>query len=685
MPTYNELITRAQQVRDEVTIGGNTALRVGQLLMDIITKAQQQETDLIQYLENDFAKLGENQDTLYWKQSPIVVLKHMEGYDDVAVTDLTNGDLFYRAQGGHWIMEKSSGGGTNGMHPLDGVLYVNTADGSLYIWDTSASDFTLLSAGGGGDCSIGIGSFNEAWIKSRTVTEPFMWILNDTVDGDTIRKPIWHVGNGTFIDAVGAVINIVATAPSVPVFSIESGSAVSKNTPLNVTFEAGAVLYYTVNGGSVQTATLSPAVINITSSTTVEAWCENAAGVSAHRIASYSISGPAEPVFSVNSGEVDYGTVVSISFAAGSTLHYKVGNAAWATTTNTPLELSIESAVTIQAYTDDGADVSETVSRTYTIAAPDAPVFSIDSSSVYFGTDVDISWASGTLHYIINSGTEQTASSSPLTLNIKEASTVEAWAQSGQIQSTHVTKIYTMAPKALKITASAATTVTINGNTYNLTSGENTLAMSTVDSGGNDEIASLSVTDKTLITAFDGGGATFTGTSLSFNGFTNMVTFKNLKTTNSLTELDFTDCKKMTTCDMSGFAAATLTKIVFKNCLVITHIDASWASTSNVSAGGMFQTCRALVEIKFYYLHDANYIGAMFNSTGKIERFISLSPTPPGFRGGNKMWLYGNASALIDANQNVMIGVPSAGLAAYQAHTYWGSENVINRLYAYDA
>ena len=531
---------------------------------------------------------------------------------------------------------------------------------------------------------LNIGSYNQAWVYSQSRNnETFCWVLNDTIEGETIRKPIYHVGGGTFIDAVGATVNIASVAPAMPVFGIESGSTVGKNTPLNVTFDAGAILHYTINSGTEQIDTLSPAVINITSATTVEAWCENAAGTSAHRIASYSISGPADPVFSEDSGEVEYGTVLSISFATGATLHYKVGNAAWATTSNTPLQLSIESAVTIQAYVDDGTEVSETVSRSYTIAAPDAPIFSMDSSSVYFGTDIDISWASGTLHYIINSGTEQTASSSPLTLNIKEASTIEAWAQSGQVQSTHVTRSYAMAPKSLKITASAATTATINGNEYSLTAGENTLAMSTVDSGGNDEIASVTFADKTLITVFDGGGATFTGTSLSFNGFTKMVTFKNLKTTNSLTELDFSNCEKMTTCDMSGFAAATLTKIMFKNCYAITHIDASWASTSNINAGNMFASCRALVEIKFYSLNDVNYISNMFYTTGKIERFISLSPTPPSIR-SSKIWLYGSSSALIDLNQNVMIGVPSAALAAYQAHTYWGNENVINRLYAYD-
>lgn len=41
MPTYEELKARAQQVRDEVTIGGNTALRVGQLLMDMVDKTEE--------------------------------------------------------------------------------------------------------------------------------------------------------------------------------------------------------------------------------------------------------------------------------------------------------------------------------------------------------------------------------------------------------------------------------------------------------------------------------------------------------------------------------------------------------------------------------------------------------------------------------------------------------------------
>ena len=41
MATYDELKNRAQEVRDEVNVGGNTALRVGQLLMDMVDKTEE--------------------------------------------------------------------------------------------------------------------------------------------------------------------------------------------------------------------------------------------------------------------------------------------------------------------------------------------------------------------------------------------------------------------------------------------------------------------------------------------------------------------------------------------------------------------------------------------------------------------------------------------------------------------
>ena len=56
--TYNDLISRAEQVRDESEIGANTATRVGQLLADIIQWCQDNNADLGDYLLNFTAHLN---------------------------------------------------------------------------------------------------------------------------------------------------------------------------------------------------------------------------------------------------------------------------------------------------------------------------------------------------------------------------------------------------------------------------------------------------------------------------------------------------------------------------------------------------------------------------------------------------------------------------------------------------
>lgn len=51
---------------------------------------------------------------------------------------------------------------------------------------------------------LGIGTFTDALKLAAKKTKPFTFILNE----DDLRKPIWHVGNGVFIDAVGAEISL---------------------------------------------------------------------------------------------------------------------------------------------------------------------------------------------------------------------------------------------------------------------------------------------------------------------------------------------------------------------------------------------------------------------------------------------------------------------------------------------
>lgn len=55
---------------------------------------------------------------------------------------------------------------------------------------------------------MGSGSFGDAYDKSRGSTINFPWLLVDTdEEGNTVKKMIWHAGNGKFIDALGAEIS----------------------------------------------------------------------------------------------------------------------------------------------------------------------------------------------------------------------------------------------------------------------------------------------------------------------------------------------------------------------------------------------------------------------------------------------------------------------------------------------
>lgn len=537
---------------------------------------------------------------------------------------------------------------------------------------------------------IRIGSFNDAWVYAVSRNERFCWLLNDTIDNATIRKPIFHIWNGVFIDVVGAVVNIVSVAPAIPSFSIESGTAVSKNTPLVVTFDAGSILHYTIDGGSEQTAAVSPASISITAACSIEAWAENAAGTSAHRTASYSLTAPADPVFSEAAGAVLYGTILNISFNAGLTLHYKVGDAAWATTDNTPLALLLESAVTIQAYTSDGSQTSNTVSRSYTIAAPAAPTIDLANGSYDYGTNVAIAFTEGVLHYTINSGTEQTESTSPKNISIDQAMTIEAWTEQGGVASTHVSRTYALNAPAMKITASEDTSVDItptggSATTYQLSAGENRLNLSTIDPN-DDGIESIAFADNTKITAFDGGGATFTGTSMKFfAAASNLVSFTNLVTTGNLTLIVIGGCSKLEVFDTSRFAVSTLNALndstlggCFSALSKLNTLDLSmFATKPSGSWRAGLEKSSAIRTLKIGKWDAPNQI-TNFLYQCNITTIVCSSETPPSVN--TTSWLdpaqsnslQGRCAAFQEGGSGV-IKVPASAVNAYKTAAGWSN------------
>lgn len=145
---------------------------------------------------------------------------------------------------------------------------------------------------------VGMGTFAQAYVKSQSNHDLWCWMLNDMVDGEVIRKPIWHVGSGTFVDAVGSVVSIAIAPPAEPVFSLDDSEDVLSGSTLNVTFFG--TLHYIIDGGVEQTTSTSPLALTLNADTDIEAWVEDSIGLlSQHVTKSYSIAIDHKLVFKI--------------------------------------------------------------------------------------------------------------------------------------------------------------------------------------------------------------------------------------------------------------------------------------------------------------------------------------------------------------------------------------------------
>lgn len=183
MATYQELRARSQQVRDEQNIGGNTALRVGQLLMDIVKYFYDNDAAASEYLQQHFAMVNDGTQLLNWQQSPIVILHTMgETYDEGDFSSLSQGENYYRA--GFILEANGQGGGINGETPKANVLYVNLANDTLYTWNGSSFD-AITTGGGGGSIS------GDDIIKNAYYSNGNLVLIIETESGDkTVTIPV---------------------------------------------------------------------------------------------------------------------------------------------------------------------------------------------------------------------------------------------------------------------------------------------------------------------------------------------------------------------------------------------------------------------------------------------------------------------------------------------------------------
>jgi hypothetical protein len=117
----------------------------------------------------------------------------------------------------------------------------------------------------------GAGTYQQAVVRAQTVTGIFMWMLQQSAENSMIVKPIWHIGNGVFIDAAGAVVEFEVVTPAEPTFSPDGG-AVAEGTVVALSCETqGADIYVSTDGGTTYTKTNT---VTISEAVTLKAYSE---------------------------------------------------------------------------------------------------------------------------------------------------------------------------------------------------------------------------------------------------------------------------------------------------------------------------------------------------------------------------------------------------------------------------
>ena len=257
----------------------------------------------------------------------------------------------------------------------------------------SGGEADALSAEMGRRLAMLSGTFAEAWAHAQAIPYVFPWLWVETVNGDAICKPIWHRGNGNFVDAAGGNNVVLASAaPSAPTFSETSGSTVGKGTQLTITPAAGSALYYKIDNGSwiVRDMTVT---IEVNATCVITAKCVNNYGPSSEATCSLTVSGPAVPSFTAAQGTtIGTGNVVSrggsivVSVPQGGELHYSTDGTNYTTASGLSVTIPVPAAgVHIYAYNVEDGDQSSIIDNAYTMAALAAPSFSPAAGTLPMG------------------------------------------------------------------------------------------------------------------------------------------------------------------------------------------------------------------------------------------------------------------------------------------------------------
>ena len=605
----------------------------------------------------------------------------------------------------------ASAGGTQGPKGDTGNVEITDAGDlvAILVNDlTTGGAGNILSAEMGKRLALMSGTYAQAWARSKAIPFPFCFLWNETIDGDAINKPIWHKGNSVFIDAAGAIVNVDAAAvPAAPTITgATSGSTVPKNTQITITPASGSALYYSLDGGTTYNVSDAAVTIALTTagSVSIVAYCANNKGNSSNATLSVTVAGTAVPTFSPDGGEVSRGGSVTISVPTGGELHYKIDSGSWITASGTSVSIPITGATTIQAYNVQDGDNSDTITKSFTMAALAEPTFSVATGTEFpiGGGSIELTGPAGATLYYTTNGDTPTTSSTQYTgaIAVTSAMTIKAIAHDTYGDSAVAEASYTVVQPKIIVTATDATTMSLGETgltalTINSGTTEFTPSDLGITSFADHVFPSLSFGDCTKIITFNGGGLQVNSLASAFCVSSNNPTLTScvgivLAGQNAHAENVFNSCTYLTTVELSGIVNGSMSKafnvatgrltaldisglsghitdcgLMFMGvgCEVI---DVSQFTFTKDKAAGMFRNCSGLTTIKVGKLEmeTANLINLMFFATSGVTTIICTETTP--YTTGWLDTLNGNHAL-------TAIYVPDASVNDYKTHSEWGT------------
>ena len=586
--------------------------------------------------------------------------------------------------------------GDTGNVQVDGngnVLIVNNL--------TEGGTGAALSAEMGKWLAVNIGTFAEAWVKSKITASPFTWLWSENdVDGSPIQKPIWHVGNSNFIDASSNTVYVMADAvPNAPTINLGTqpvNGKVPKNTQVRIIPSAESVLYYSVDGGT--TYYMSDREVSLTlelaENISIKAYCENNKGDSGETSLSVTVEGTPVPTMPL-SGSVERGGYVTISVEQGGELHYSTDGINFITADGLSVNIQVPSeGVTIYAYNVQDNEQSTTISANYTIKDLMAPTFNYSSGTEFpaAGGFVELYAIGNNVKIFYNLTTDNSEPANPdITsteysgaISVNTDTKIKAIAHDDWGYSAISSANYTVQEPKIVINSNGPTTMSLGDTgltelTINEGINEFTPRMLNVTSFADHTFSHLKFNDVSKILTFDGGGAKFADLGYYGNGTNgwgafkdavNLTSAKGIKIDGGSISNAFRGTTHLTELEISGTISGEA---------LFAFNAVGWLATSGCTAkilvnGTPTNLTSALSYCKIPTLTIANLSTAdytiitnMVEYTRTTNTLICTTNEPP-IINANANWL----AILVNNSSNLQIKVPFGSLNAYISNSVWG-------------